>query len=147
MTSALWMAIFCIVMLAIGVYASKKVKSSEDFMVAGRGLPFWLATPVLFATWLGGGLVLGASGAAFENGIWNDSTGWGVIPDPLGAGLCLVLAGLFYMPILRKMGGLTLADFFMVRYNKTTAMIVSITIAITFVFWTAVQVISFGKIF
>ena len=147
MTYGIWMAIFCVLMIGIGVYASRKVKNSEDFMVAGRGLPFWLATPVLFATWLGGGLVLGASGASFENGIWSDEFAWGVIPDPFGAGLCLVLAGLFYMPILRKMGGLTLADFFMVRYGKKTAMIVSITIAITFIFWTAVQVISFGKIF
>lgn len=147
LTYGIWMAAFCVVMLGIGVYASKKVKNSEDFMVAGRGLPFWLATPVLFATWLGGGLVLGASGAAYQNGIWSDESAWGVIPDPFGAGLCLILAGLFYMPILRKMGGLTLADFFMVRYNKTTAMIVSIAIAITFIFWTAVQVISFGKIF
>lgn len=146
-TYGIWMFIFCVAMLGIGVYASKKVKNSEDFMVAGRGLPFWLATPVLFATWLGGGLVLGASGAAYQNGIWSDEYAWGVIPDPFGAGLCLVLAGLFYMPVLRKMGGLTLADFFMIRYNKTTALIVSIAIAITFIFWTAVQVISFGKIF
>lgn len=71
----------------------------------------------------------------------------GVIPDPFGAGLCLILAGLFYMPVLRKMNGLTLADFFLVRYNKTAAMIVSIFIAISFVFWTAVGIISFGKIF
>ena len=146
-TYGIWMALFCVAMIGIGVYSSRKVKTTEDFMVAGRGLPFWLATPVLFATWLGGGLVLGASGAAFENGIWSDEFAWGIIPDPFGAGLCLVLAGLFYMPILRKMGGLTLADFFMVRYNSTTAMVVSITVAITFVFWTAVQVISFGKIF
>jgi SSS family transporter len=146
-TYGIWIAAFCIAMLGIGVYAFKKVKNSEDFMVAGRGLPFWLATPVLFATWLGGGLVLGASGASYQNGIWSDANAWGVIPDPFGAGLCLVLAGLFYMPILRKMGGLTLADFFLVRYNKATAMVVSIAIAITFVFWTAVQVISFGKIF
>lgn len=147
LTYGIWMTIFCVAMLGIGVYASKKVKNSEDFMVAGRGLPFWLATPVLFATWLGGGLVLGGSGAAFQNGVWSDANGWGVIPDPFGAGLCLILAGLFYMPILRKMGGLTLADFFMTRFNKTTALIVSIAIAITFIFWTAVQVISFGKIF
>lgn len=143
----IWMTLFCLLMLGIGIYASKKVKNSEDFMVAGRGLPFWLATPVLFATWLGGGLVLGASGASFENGIWSDANSWGVIPDPFGAGLCLILAGFFYMPILRRMGGLTLADFFHERFSKNTALIVSIAIGITFIFWTSVQVISFGKIF
>jgi len=45
------------------------------------------------------------------------------------------------------MGGLTLSDFFSSRFSKTTAMIVSIFIIISFVFWTAVQVIAFGKIF
>jgi len=40
-TYGIWMFIFCVAMLGIGVYASKKVKNSEDFMVAGRGLPFW----------------------------------------------------------------------------------------------------------
>ncbi len=147
MIYGIFIAIFCAAMLGLGYYASKRVHTAEDFMVAGRGLPFWLATPVLFATWLGGGMILGGSGAAYENGVWSTANGWGTIPDPFGAGLCLVLAGLFYMPVLRRMGGLTLGDFFLVRYNKTAAMIVSVFLAVSFIFWTAVQVISFGKIF
>lgn len=150
LTYGIWIALFSIVMLGIGVYASRKIKNTTDFMVAGRGLPFWLATPVLFATWLGGGMILGGSGAAFDYGFWSadiDGAVWGAIPDPYGAGLCLILAGLFYMPILRRMGGLTLSDFFNSRFSNTTAMIVSIFIIISFIFWTAVQVIAFGKIF
>lgn len=71
LTYGIWIALFSIVMLGIGVYASSKIKNTTDFIVAGRGLPFWLATPVLFATWLGGGMILGGSGAAFDYGFWS----------------------------------------------------------------------------
>ncbi len=139
--------IYIAVMLIIGYYSAKITRTSEDYIVAGRRLPLWLATATLFATWFGGGTALGGAGTAFAEGIWNTEDAWGVIPDPFGAGLCLVLAGLFYMHWLRKMRLLTLADFYLVRFGKTAQTIAAILMIPTYIFWLAVQIIAFGKVF
>ena len=83
-------AIYFVLKVIISLLANKKIKGSVDFFVAGRNLPLWLCTATLTATWFGGGTVLGAAGAAYDGGII------GVIADPIGAALCLILACLLY---------------------------------------------------
>jgi len=139
-------ASYIIIMLIIGYYAARKIKSAEDFIVAGRRMPLWLVTATLFATWFGGGTVLGGAGTAYVEGIWNTEDAWGVIPDPFGAGLCLILAGLFFMHKLRKLKLLTLADFYMMRYGKVALVIAAILLGPIFMFWLSVQIIAFGKV-
>ena len=99
------------VMLAVGYFASKRVSAAGDFLAAGRRLPLWLTVGTLSATWFGGGTVLGAAGSAFEKGFL------GVIADPFGAALCLLLAGLFFARMLRRMGIMTVVDVFDSRYE------------------------------
>ncbi len=78
--------------LLVGFLAGRNVKEGDDFLVAGRRLPTWLCTFTVFATWFGAGTCLGAAGAAYQEGIL------GVIVDPFGAVLCLVLAGCSLCP-------------------------------------------------
>lgn len=73
--------IYIVLMIAIGVYASGRTHTVTEFIVAGRGLPVWLCSTTIVATWFGGGTMMGASGAAYDNGML------GVIADPLGASL------------------------------------------------------------
>ncbi len=56
-------------MLGVGIYASKKISGTEDFLVAGRRLPLWLCTAALTATFFGGGTIMGAGGAAYKKRI------------------------------------------------------------------------------
>ncbi len=58
--------IYLAAMAAIGLALARKIKGSQDFLVAGRKLPIWLVTATLFATWWGGGTVLGGSEAALS---------------------------------------------------------------------------------
>jgi len=97
--------IYLLGMLAVGIYASRKISGTEDFLVAGRRLPLWLCTAALSATFFGGGTILGAGGAAYKGGFL------AVIADPFGAALCLFLAGLFYIRIMRRMKLTTIVDF------------------------------------
>jgi Na+/proline symporter len=101
-------------MLGVGIYASKKISGTEDFLVAGRRLPLWLCTAALTATFFGGGTIMGAGGAAYKKGFL------GVIADPFGAALCLSLAGLFFIRIMRRMRLTTIVDFFEIRFGKTS---------------------------
>lgn len=137
----LFSLIYMLGMVMIGWYAGRKVKDDEDYVVAGRNMPAFLVTATLFATFWGGGTVLGASGAAFNDGLL------GTIYDPFAAGLALVLIGLFFTRIFRRMEINSLDTYYYLRYGKTMNVIASILMIPTYIFWSAVQVMAIGKIF
>lgn len=143
----LGLSVYLLTLIGVSIYAARKVKDDEDFAVAGRSLPFWLLAFTFAGLWFGGGTVIGTTGVAFENGIWSTTDNWGVIPDPYGAGLCLILAGLFYFGVLRKTGGVTLADYFERRFGRSAATLSTVIMVFGWTFFVAAQVVVFGKIF
>jgi solute:Na+ symporter, SSS family len=143
----LGIGIYILLLVGVSIYASKKVKTGEDFEVAGRSLPFWLLAFTFAGLWFGGGTVIGTTGVAFEYGFWNTESAWGVIPDPYGAGLCLILAGLFYFSTLRKLGGVTLADFFVAKFGKSAGLLSTLVMIFGWTFFVSAQIVVFGKIF
>ena len=132
--------IYVLITLAVGVYAGRRVKDSADFVVAGRRLGIWLATGTLAATWFGTGTVLGAAGAAYKGGFL------AVIADPFGAALCLFLAGMFYVRMMRRMGISTIAEFFERRFGKTAGVVAAACTIPAYVGWVASLMVGFGKI-
>src|SRR5262245_46911044 len=97
---------YIVLMLVIGRIAGSKVASTGDYVLAGKKLPWWLATASLFATWFGAETCMGAAGAARDEGLL------GVIEDPLGAALCLLLLGIFFAKPLSRLNVLTISDYF-----------------------------------
>lgn len=124
----------------IGYWAARRVKTSGDFMLAGRSLPLVLSSSALFATWFGSETVFGASSEFLKGGLYS------VIEDPFGAALCLVLFGLFFARKLYSMNLLTLGDFFEVRYSKKTELVASIFLAPPYVGYIAAQLVAMGLI-
>jgi len=124
----------------IGVWASRRVKSSGDFLLAGRSLPLMLSSAALFATWFGSETVFGASSEFLDGGLY------AVIEDPFGAALCLFLFGLFFVRKLYNMKLLTLGDFFRVRYCKKTELVASVFLAPPYVGYIAAQLVAMGLI-
>jgi solute:Na+ symporter, SSS family len=126
--------------ILIGVWAARKVKTAGDFMLAGRSLPLMLSSSALFATWFGSETVFGASSEFLEGGLY------GVIEDPFGATLCLVLFGLFYTRKLYNMNLLTLGDFFRVRFGKKTELVASLFLAPPYIGYIAAQLVAMALI-
>jgi solute:Na+ symporter, SSS family len=132
--------VYLVVTVAIGFWASRRVKNSGDFMLAGRSLPIVLSSAALFATWFGSETVFGASAQFLEGGLY------AVIEDPFGASLCLLIFGLFYARRLYNMNLLTLGDFFKVRYNKVTELTASLFLALPYLGYIAAQLVAMGLI-
>jgi SSS family transporter len=109
-------------------------------MLAGRSLPLVLSASALFATWFGSETVFGASSEFLKGGLY------GVIEDPFGAALCLVLFGAFFARRLYKMNLLTLGDFFKVRYGRGTELTGSLFLALPYVGYIAAQLVAMGLI-
>lgn len=109
-------------------------------MLAGRSLPLTLSSAALFATWFGSETVFGASSEFLKGGLY------GVIEDPFGAALCLLLFGLFFARKLYKMNLLTLGDFFKVRYGQKIELVASAFLALPYVGYIAAQLVAMGLI-
>lgn len=132
--------VYLIITVVIGYWASRRVKTSGDFMLAGRSLPLLLSSSALFATWFGSETVFGASSEFLRGGLY------AVIEDPFGAALCLVLFGLFFARKLYSMNLLTLGDFFKVRFGKRTELVASVFIVPSYVGYIAAQLLAMGLI-
>jgi Na+/proline symporter len=125
--------IYIVLMVVVGIYASGRTHTVNEFIVAGRGLPVWLCSTTIVATWFGGGTMMGASGAAYDNGML------GVIADPLGAAIALFLFGFFFARLFRRLRILTVADYMAQRYGQIAAMAITATILFSNIFvYTAV---------
>lgn len=138
----LWLVIAYIgVSIGIGLYAATRVHNARDYIVAGRTLPFVMVLAMVFATWFGAETVLGISATFIDEGAR------GLISDPLGASICLVLFGLVFARPLYRMNLLTLGDFFRVRYNRQTEMALSLCIVVSYLGWVGAQMAALGLVF
>lgn len=131
---------YLIVTVFIGYWASRRVKTAGDFMLAGRSLPILLSSSALFATWFGSETVFGASSEFLKGGLY------AVIEDPFGAALCLVLFGAFFARKLYNMNLLTLGDFFKVRYGRQAELLSSAFMAPPYIGYIAAQLVAMGLI-
>lgn len=132
--------IYMLVMVGIGWWSSRKIKDSTDYIVAGRRLPLFFTIGTLFATWFCAGTLMGATAQAYLFG------NQGVIFDPWGAALCLILAGIFFVRMMRRGGYLTLVDFFDIRYGKKMGIASSVVLVIAEIGWVGAQLVAFGTI-
>jgi len=138
----IWFVIlYLLLSVGIGIYASTRVHNSRDFVVAGRSLPLPIVTATVFATWFGAETVLGISATFVKEGLG------GVVADPFGASMCLIIAGLFFAPLLYRMNLLTIGDYYRARYNRTVELIMTICIMISYLGWVSAQVTALGLVF
>ena len=51
--------IYMVGMIVVGWWSARRIKTSTDYIVAGRRLPLFFATGTLFATWFCAGTLMG----------------------------------------------------------------------------------------
>jgi solute:Na+ symporter, SSS family len=133
--------LYLMVTIAIGLIAARRVKNAKDFMVAGRGLPLYMNTATVFATWFGAETVLSVSSTFAKDGLN------GIPGDPFGASVCLALVAIFYARRFYKMDLLTIGDFYRKRFDQRIEMITSLAIVISYLGWTSAQLTALGLVF
>jgi Na+/proline symporter len=132
--------VFVVAQLALGWVASRKIGSTDDYLVAGRRLGPWLTAISIFATWFGAESCIGAAGAAYSSG-W----GWHTT-EPFAYGVCLIGMGLWFAAPLWRLGITTLADFFRLRFGPRTEHLAAVLLLPSSLLWAAAQIRAFGHI-
>ncbi len=135
---AIFIIAYLVLTLVIGILASRLVKNSGDFILAGRKLPLIIATTTVFATWFGSETVMGASGEFATGGLL------AVIEDPFGAALCLILVGLFFARPLYRMNLLTFGDYYKVTFGRKAEFVASFFLIWSYLGWVAAQMLAMG---
>ena len=133
--------LYLLVTIAIGLWAAMRVKNSKDYVVAGRSLPLYMNTATVFATWFGAESVLSVSVEFSKSGLG------GIIADPFGSSVCLVIVALLFARAFYRMDLLTIGDFYRKRYGRTMELGTSVVIAISYLGWTAAQLTALGLVF
>ena len=100
-------------MLLVGAWASKKIKTVEHYIIAGRDLGFWVFAILVVASTTSGMTLLGVSGLGYVGG-W--PTIWEQIFVPLTCAICILFYGTKLHRVSLRRGYLTLQDYFAHRY-------------------------------
>ena len=138
----LWFVIgYWVVSVAIGLIASLKVHNTKDFAIAGRHLPFYMVVATVFATWFGSETVLGVPATFLGENMR------GIVADPFGASLCLILVGLFFAAPLYRMKLLTIGDFYKRRYGRVAEVMTTLAIVVSYLGWVGAQIAALGLVF
>jgi urea-proton symporter len=101
---ALWMA--------VGLWVARRMRSADDYVVAGRNVGISLGAATILATWVTGNTVLAAPESGYN---------WGVL-GVIGYALTGGLGVLAFAPLARRIRaamphGRTVGDFFRLRYD------------------------------
>jgi len=138
----LWFVIiYWVISVAIGLWAALRVHNTKDFAVAGRHLPFYMVTATVFATWFGSETVLGIPATFLKDGLK------GVVADPFGSSMCLILVGLFFAAPLYRMNLLTIGDFYKRRFGRGVEVATTLAIVISYLGWVGAQITALGLVF
>jgi len=142
MSALVWFVVlYLAVSVGIGLWAARRVHNSKDYLIAGRSLPLYMSVATVFATWFGAETVLAVSSTYLKEGLR------GIVADPFGFSLCLILVGLFFARAFYRMDLLTIGDFYRKRYGHAAELVTSLCITISYLGWTSAQMIALGLVF
>jgi solute:Na+ symporter, SSS family len=133
--------LYLVISIGVGMYAATRVHTSRDYVVAGRHLPIYIVTATVFATWFGSETVLGIPATFLNEGLH------GIVSDPFGSSMCLILVGLFFARKLYRMNLLTLTDYYRKRYGRKVEVITGVAIIISYLGWVSAQMTALGLVF
>ncbi|MEA1981366.1 MAG: sodium:solute symporter family protein [candidate division Zixibacteria bacterium] len=122
-----------------GVMKVKKINTTDDYLVAGRNVNWFLLFCTMGATVIGGGYSIGAIGKTYE---------WGILMLLVSTGgyLHFIFSGLVVAPQFREAKLYTVAGYFGHRFGEGPRFLVLILSLLFSVFIVAAQMAAFGTV-
>lgn len=112
--------VYCGILLAIGLYASRSVKKAEDFFVAGRSLSPGLLFSTFLAANLGAGSTVGAAELGYSTGL---SAWWWVGSAGIGSLVLAYVVGPRIYVVAKRHDLYTVGDYLEHRYGRRTRIV------------------------
>jgi SSS family solute:Na+ symporter len=116
--------VYLAILMGVGIYKSRSIKTQDDFMVAGRKTSTIFLVGTLVSTWIGSGSLFGGAGLAFRMGfsqLWMSAGAW----------LAIIIV-YFLAHRVRRIAEYTVSDILEKRYNSTARLLGTVTIIIAY---------------
>lgn len=128
------LVLYVVVTTGVSFFMMARVRKPTDYLVAGRGLPFWVLAGTITGTCIGTGVIIGGSGLAYQHG-------WAGCAYPIGLGLGTLITGLCFAK-MRRFKFMTLTEEVSCYYdgNRFVTEFSNISLFISQVCWLGVQV-------
>jgi solute:Na+ symporter, SSS family len=116
-----------LVVLIVGIAVARKIDGdSANYLVAGRRLGVPLVAVSLTAAAVDSNATVGNTDLTSQFGFWAGAS------LAIGLAICLLLTGLFLAKPMNRMKLFTLADYFRIRYGRTTEVLSSVIMLLSF---------------
>jgi SSS family solute:Na+ symporter/sodium/proline symporter len=130
--------VYLAVLVGLGIYQARKLETGDDFLVAGRTLPWHVLVFTLLATWIGSGSLFGGAGLGYRAGfpaLWQSAGAW--------TGIALVY---FLAPRVRRIAKYTMPDILELRYGATARVLGTLVVVIAYTTIAAYQFRGGGRL-
>ena len=116
-------ALYVAIIIGVGLWVSRDKKgvqkSTEDYFLAGKSLPWWAVGSSLIAANISAEQFIGMSGSGYSIGLAIASYEW-------MSAITLIIVGKYFLPIFIDKGIYTIPEFVEKRFNKNLKTILAI---------------------
>jgi SSS family solute:Na+ symporter/sodium/proline symporter len=120
-----FLIVYLLALIAVGALKARRIKTQEDFSLAGRGLPTFVLVGTLLATWIGTGSIFGNAEETYTQGL----AGF-LLPVAGAAG---IVALFVLAPRIRRFGQVTIQDILEARFGVAARVIGTLTLVLAYV--------------
>jgi len=134
-------AIYVLIIIGVGLWVSRDKKgaqkSTEDYFLAGKSLPWWAVGASLIAANISAEQFIGMSGSGYSVGLAIASYEW-------MSAITLVIVGKYFLPIFIEKGIYTIPEFVEKRFNKKLKTILAVFWISLYIFVNLTSVLYLG---
>ncbi|MCC8174620.1 MAG: sodium/sugar symporter [Odoribacter sp.] len=134
-------ALYALLIIGVGLWVSRtkkgQTKTTEDYFLASKSLPWWAIGSSLIAANISAEQFIGMSGSGFAGGL-------AIASYEFMAALTLIIVGKFFLPVFIKQGIYTIPKFVEKRYSTNLKTILAIFWIALFIFVNLTSVLFLG---
>jgi len=134
------LALYLLFVLAIGWVSARRTKSGEDFFLAGRSIPAWVAGLAFISANLGAQEVIGMGASGAKYGIATAHFYW------IGAIPAMVFVGVFMMPFYYGSKARSAPEYLRMRFDEKTRGFNAFTFAVMTVFSSGISMYAMARL-
>ncbi|MDE2995624.1 MAG: sodium/sugar symporter [Bacteroidota bacterium] len=136
-------AIYAVAIVALGLWVSRRKegheRTSTDYFLAGKSLPFWAIGASLIASNISAEQFIGMSGSGFRVGLAIATYEW-------MAAVTLLVIAWFFLPIYLEKGIFTMPQFLEKRYDSRVRTLLAVFWLLVYVFVNLTSVLYLGAL-
>ena len=134
------MFVYFAMVLGVGLWVRRSVRTSEDFFLSGRSMPAWVSGLAFLSANLGAQEVIGMGASGAKYGIATSHFYW------VGAVPAMVFVGIFMMPFYYGSRARSVPEYLKLRFDEKTRGLNAISFAAMTIFSSGVSLYAMGKL-